>query len=383
MICWTQTREFIESEVLMKKSIVVLLLTLALAVAPVASLPVNVNAALSEEQKTNRSGANAYARWASNSANKILNAGPKKSVTISTKVYTSLPKNVYDALVERPDVTLTVKWMLGETEFKFRIPRGTDVSKVFDENGYASMAYLQEFFGEKGDTPQAKAIKTVSFKEAAAAAEARVTANLQENVDAVAAKLVQDLTAQYIAAGFAPEQAVLQAQAALPGLLDDLGISLDEDDDDDTDVVASASAAALNAAAAAAAAPAAPAAAPKAAAAAAPATGAQAELIAQQAYAAYVASGMTSDQAFAAVQANLPALLAQAGLGAPAAAPAAPAAAPAAAAPAPAAPAAPMTVDQLIWQTFAQYVAQGLSQQDALAATQAALPALLQQAGLQ
>ncbi len=103
---------------------------------------------------------NKYASWTNSVVKKIGNATANKKLTISTDMYTSFAPAVRDALMERPDIQLTVKWKQdGETK-KFVILAGTDVSQVFDEKGYAGFAYLQGFFGEKGKTVEAKAIQT-------------------------------------------------------------------------------------------------------------------------------------------------------------------------------------------------------------------------------
>lgn len=112
-----------------------------------------------------------------------------------------------------------------------------------------------------------------------------------------------------------------------------------------------------------------------------------AEQAVQQAYALYIQNGLSSDAAMSRVQALVPQITAQpaavaqlvqndlAALAA-AAAPA-PQAAPAAAA---AVPASGMSAEQLVQQMFAQLIAQGFTPEQAMAAINANLPAILAQA---
>ncbi|SFC95385.1 hypothetical protein [Butyrivibrio sp. YAB3001] len=105
-------------------------------------------------------GAKSYESWAKSTANKIKDASAGKKVTIKGGEYTSFSPGIRDAMIERPDVQVTVKWKKNGEDMKFVIRAGTDVAQVFDENGYAGFEYLQGFFGENGKTDAAKAILT-------------------------------------------------------------------------------------------------------------------------------------------------------------------------------------------------------------------------------
>ena len=101
-----------------------------------------------------------YSSWSASTAKKIRNAAAKKKLTIDAKQFTSFSPAIRDAMIDRPDVKITVKWTDKGSAKSFVIPTGTDVEKVFDEKGYAGFTYLQNFFGEKGNTEEAKAIRT-------------------------------------------------------------------------------------------------------------------------------------------------------------------------------------------------------------------------------
>lgn len=276
----------------MKKSIIVKVLSVVLAASvfltPISTVHVQA-AKLTPEQKQERSYANKFARWCRTQANKIRNADANKKLTISTGTtgYSAFNGDVFEALKERPDVQLTVKWKYEGLDFKFVIPAGTDVTQVFDEHGYAGFLYLQEFFGEKGTTKKAKAIKTVSTKEAADAAKARKQALAVEvaDIDEVANEMLKQAYDYIIEQGMDPAEAELTAKNALPGLLVQIGF-------DAEDAAIASETATLPAPADA---------------------NLLAEQLAQHAFEQFIASGMNTEEALAATQAALPELLKQAG----------------------------------------------------------------------
>lgn len=257
-------------------------LMLVLVVLLMFTTPVTSHAATDYSTQVDKKGQSKYVSWTKSTAKKISNAAANKKVTISAGTYTSFSPNIRDAMIERPDVQVTVKWNNNGTDMKFVIPAGTDVKQVFDENGYAGFAFLQEFFGEKGKTAQAKAIKTIDTKAAAEAAKQKKL----EGIDV--AKVQNDLYNQaydlYIQAGMTPEQATASAQAALPDLMAQLGLEM-------VGTQAATTAAAATA----------------------EATKLTPEEIAQQAFAKFVEQGMGTDEAFAATQNALPQLLKDAG----------------------------------------------------------------------
>lgn len=277
----------------MKKILTVLLAIMIMASVGVSSV-VPVQAALTYDQKQQRAADKKYVTWTRNVAKKITNATPSKKLTISTTIYTAFPSYVIEALDQRPDVTLVVKWVYEGQDFSFTIPAGTDVMKVLDENGFAGFLYLQGLFGPKGNTKEAKKLRTKDKTPP-------IGAGISAQNRALAEQLEEQAVAIYIQAGLSQEDAEEAAAAALPALLKQAGVA-------DSVIKAITNEAAVTSAA--------PAAAP--AAANATLTDAQrqalAEQLAQQAYAQYIAAGMSSEEAFAATQQALPGLLQQAGL---------------------------------------------------------------------
>ena len=141
----------------MKKIVFVITMILTLTLA--LSVPMTSYAA--QPQK--------YSSWSKAVAKKIRESVANKKLTIDGKQFTAFTPEIRDAMLERPDVRVAVQWKQNGEKMKFTIPAGTDVAQVFDKDGYAGFAYLQEFFGENGDTEQAKALLTQSKAAANAA----------------------------------------------------------------------------------------------------------------------------------------------------------------------------------------------------------------------
>ena len=83
-------------------------------------------------------------------AEKIINAEKNGTVQISTNKWNAFSYVVRDALQARPDVTLELTYLDGAykgNQMKVVIPAGTDVSKLFDENGYAGFTFLGKTLG--------------------------------------------------------------------------------------------------------------------------------------------------------------------------------------------------------------------------------------------
>lgn len=280
------------------------LLAVVLAVALAASVGVTsvvpVQAALTYDQKQERAANRKYVTWTQNVAKKITNATPSKKLTVSTTIYTSFPSYVIEALDKRPDVTLVVNWTSADgQELTFTIPAGTDVMKVLDANGFAGFLYLQGLFGPKGNTKEAKKLRTKDKTPP-------VGAGISDQNRALAEQLEEQAVVIYMQAGLSQEDAEEAAAAALPALLEQAGVPK-------TVITALTNEAAVTAPTAAA-----PAAASAPAGNTSGLTAAQkqafAEQLAQQAYAQFVGAGMSSEEAFAATQQALPGLLQQAGL---------------------------------------------------------------------
>ena len=133
---------------------------LIIAIATLLMLTMTISASFTSYAGTAGAKPQKYSSWSASTAKKISNAAAKKKLTINAKQFTAFSPAIRDAMIERPDVQVTVKWTDNGEAKKFVILSGTDVSKVFDENGYAGFVYLQNYFGEKGNTEQAKAIRT-------------------------------------------------------------------------------------------------------------------------------------------------------------------------------------------------------------------------------
>lgn len=279
------------------KRFLAIILAVALATSIGVTSVVPVQAALTYDQKQERAANKKYVTWTKNVAKKITNATPSKKLTVSTAVYTSFPSYVIEALDKRPDVTLVVNWVSNDgQELTFTIPAGTDVMKVLDENGFAGFLYLQGLFGPKGNTKAAKALRTKDKTPP-------IGAGISDSNRAIAEQLEEQAVAIYMQAGMSQEDAEEAAAVALPALLEQAGVPK-------TVITALTNEAAVTTAA--------PLTVPAATGNTAGLTAEQkhafAEQLAQQAYAQFVAAGMSSEEAFAATQQALPGLLQQAGL---------------------------------------------------------------------
>lgn len=278
----------------MKRLLTVILVIFILASVGVSSV-VPVQAAMTYDQKQQRAADRKYVTWTRNVAKKITNATPSKKLTITTTIYTSFPDYVIQALDQRPDVTLVVKWVYEGQDFTFTILSGTDVMKVLDENGFAGFLYLQNLFGPKGTTKAAKKLRTKDKTPP-------IGAGISDANRALAEQLEEQAVAIYMQAGMSQEDAEEAAAEALPALLKQAGVA-------DSVIQAIVREDAVTGAT--------PAAAPAAVSGGAGADAqkqAIAQQLAQQAYAQYIAAGMSSEDAFAATQQALPGLLKQAGL---------------------------------------------------------------------
>ena len=282
----------------MKRLLAVFLAVVLAASVGVTSV-VHVQAALTYDQKQERAANRKYVTWTQNVAKKITNATPSKKLTVSTAIYTSFPSYVIEALDKRPDVTLVVNWTSNDgQELTFTIPAGTDVMKVLDANGFAGFLYLQGLFGPKGNTKEAKKLRTKDKTPP-------VGAGISDQNRALAEQLEEQAVVIYMQAGLSQEDAEEAAAAALPSLLEQAGVPK-------TVIAALTNEAAVTAPTAAT--PAAPAPAGNTSGLTAAQKQAFAEQLAQQAYAQFIGAGMSSEEAFAATQQALPGLLQQAGL---------------------------------------------------------------------
>ena len=100
-----------------------------------------------------------YGAFCLDTAKKIRYAAPGGEVKASTKKWISFSPIVWEALSERPDVTLVIEYMDAGEAYEVKVPAGTDVKTLMDENGYAGFLYLSGMFGRKaagGEQPDMK-----------------------------------------------------------------------------------------------------------------------------------------------------------------------------------------------------------------------------------
>lgn len=88
-----------------------------------------------------------YIKFNQDTTAAILNAENNENVIIDTDTWISFPQSVFDALSERPDVALTVKYRYEGKRYTVTIPSGSDVASLTDENGYCGFRYLDLKFG--------------------------------------------------------------------------------------------------------------------------------------------------------------------------------------------------------------------------------------------
>lgn len=89
----------------------------------------------------------AYAKFNQDAATSIRKAQNNETVTLDTNLWNSFHKDVFDALAERPDVSLTVKYRYEGKRYTVTIPSGSDVTSLPDANGYCGFRYLDATFG--------------------------------------------------------------------------------------------------------------------------------------------------------------------------------------------------------------------------------------------
>ncbi|MBR0173781.1 MAG: hypothetical protein IJQ21_13440 [Lachnospiraceae bacterium] len=91
-----------------------------------------------------------YGVFQTKSAQMIRDAAQGATVEISTRRWISFRKQVFEALAQRPDVTVKVSFLSEEYKgmpLSFTIPAGTDAMSLPDANGYAGFYHLGGLFG--------------------------------------------------------------------------------------------------------------------------------------------------------------------------------------------------------------------------------------------
>lgn len=85
----------------------------------------------------------AFSAFLKETAKTILDA-KQPEVVIDTQIWTGFNKTVFDAIKSRPDVSVTVNFKYKGEPYTVRIPAGTDVNLLMDENGFGGFLYINK-----------------------------------------------------------------------------------------------------------------------------------------------------------------------------------------------------------------------------------------------
>lgn len=89
----------------------------------------------------------AYAAFQQEAIAAIQNARTNE-VIISTQRWVSFHQSVFEAISQRPDVTVILRYRYQGEMYEVRIPAGADVSALADEGGFCGFRYLNQIFDE-------------------------------------------------------------------------------------------------------------------------------------------------------------------------------------------------------------------------------------------
>ena len=81
---------------------------------------------------------------------KILDASQGATIEVRTRRWISFHRMVYQALADRPDVTLSISFLDGEyrgNRWKVTIPAGYDTLSLLNGTDYCGFLYLGSKFG--------------------------------------------------------------------------------------------------------------------------------------------------------------------------------------------------------------------------------------------
>ena len=90
----------------------------------------------------------AFAVFLDETAKSILNAKGSE-VVIDTDIWVSFGREVFDAIKSRPDVAVTVNYVYQGKPYVLKIPAGTDVNLLMDENGFGGFRYIEHVLNTK------------------------------------------------------------------------------------------------------------------------------------------------------------------------------------------------------------------------------------------
>ena len=88
----------------------------------------------------------AYASFLDYAAGIIRGAQPSERVVVDTDRWISFDRRVLDAIKERADVSILLRYRDQGEEHQILIPAGTDVSSLGDENGFCGFRYMRQIF---------------------------------------------------------------------------------------------------------------------------------------------------------------------------------------------------------------------------------------------
>lgn len=94
----------------------------------------------------------AYAAFLEEAADRIRNAQPDGQVVITTDRWISFDRRVLEAIGERTDLSILVKYRSQGEEHQILLPAGTDVISLGDENGFCGFQYLSQISGTDAGT---------------------------------------------------------------------------------------------------------------------------------------------------------------------------------------------------------------------------------------
>lgn len=88
----------------------------------------------------------AYVSFLDDAASIIRKAQPAEQVVVDTDRWISFDRRVLDAIKERADVSILIRYRDQGEEHQVLLPAGADVSSLGDENGFCGFRYLHQIF---------------------------------------------------------------------------------------------------------------------------------------------------------------------------------------------------------------------------------------------
>lgn len=95
----------------------------------------------------------AYVSFLDRAVGMIREAQPAEQVVVDTDRWISFDKRVLDAIKERADVSILIRYRDQGEEHQVLLPAGADVSSLEDENGFCGFRYLSQIFWVRSSEP--------------------------------------------------------------------------------------------------------------------------------------------------------------------------------------------------------------------------------------